>query len=363
MKWLTFALITLLFGGFSPLVVPEKAAEAPYTLEGYVLDGEEPLVGASILIKGTAIGTVTDAKGYFALKTDSLCTTVEVTYTGYDPLVVEGACANTVHRFQLEAGIALDEVVVVAYKAPMVEMDMVTSGATISESRIKSLPTRSVSALKGTTAGMSAAASEKSDVSRAIAMTQELPNAGQLTAGEINDFGKWELWEDIAKEDLQAHRSTWHQYADHRYSLQLTNREGIPLVNATVELMDNQGNVLWKARTDVAGRAELWAHYFAETEKVEKSLTISGAYKGQTFKVPQVKPFQQGINFHVLDASCEQRQLVDVAFVVDATGSMGDEIQYLQSEMMDVIERVQDSLFEADLQWGAFFIRMKEIHI
>ena len=32
--------------------------------------------------------------------------------------------------------------------------------------------------------------------------------------------------------------------------------------------------------------------------------------------------------------------LIEIAFVVDATGSMSDEIQYLQAELADVVDRV-----------------------
>jgi hypothetical protein len=31
---------------------------------------------------------------------------------------------------------------------------------------------------------------------------KDLPKAGQLTAGEINDFSKWEYWKDIAAPSL-----------------------------------------------------------------------------------------------------------------------------------------------------------------
>ncbi len=30
-----------------------------------------------------------------------------------------------------------------------------------------------------------------------------------LTAGEINDFGKWELWNDLSKGELAYYQKTW----------------------------------------------------------------------------------------------------------------------------------------------------------
>ncbi|PSR11550.1 MAG: VWA domain-containing protein [Bacteroidetes bacterium] len=184
-----------------------------------------------------------------------------------------------------------------------------------------------------------------------------LPSAGQLTTGEINDFSKWDRWADINQEDLGQYRSTWQQYADHRYTLQLTTPTGGAVVNAAVELKDGQGNVLWNARTDAQGRAELWAHYFQDVATPANGLVISGSYQGTTFAVKTAKPFSQGINFHTLATPCRDQAVIDMAFVVDATGSMGDEIQYLQAELLDVIRRVQDSLPTADLHMGSVFYR------
>ena len=56
-----------------------------------------------------------------------------------------------------------------------------------------------------------------------------------LTAGEINDFGKWELWNDLTKGELAYYQKTWKTSLRGRYCVQLVNREKIPLVDARVE--------------------------------------------------------------------------------------------------------------------------------
>ena len=43
-------------------------------------------------------------------------------------------------------------------------------------------------------------------------------------------------------------------------------------------------------------------------------------------------PFSQGINHIQLNRSCAASNKVEIAFVVDATGSMGDEIEYLMND-------------------------------
>jgi hypothetical protein len=58
---------------------------------------------------------------------------------------------------------------------------------------------------------------------------KDLPKAGQLTAGEINDFSKWEYWKDIAAPSLiNTKRPKF--YPDRRISVQLTNRNKKPVI-------------------------------------------------------------------------------------------------------------------------------------
>jgi hypothetical protein len=78
-------------------VVPERIEQVPatnkhqapssggITLKGRVTDSdEEPLIGVSILIKGTRSGTVTDIDGLFSLKVpDNGPVTLEFSYTGF----------------------------------------------------------------------------------------------------------------------------------------------------------------------------------------------------------------------------------------------------------------------------------------
>ena len=60
-------------------------AQAQSTITGTVLDtdGNEPLIGASILVVGSTTGTITDIDGNFTLETESNDGTLEISYTGF----------------------------------------------------------------------------------------------------------------------------------------------------------------------------------------------------------------------------------------------------------------------------------------
>lgn len=91
----------------------------PGELRGKVIDDNgEPLIGANIVIPGTATGTVTDFNGDFVLKCQAGLSQVSVSYTGYSSTQVTGNLCGQVIQVILSGSEAmLQEVVVVGYAA------------------------------------------------------------------------------------------------------------------------------------------------------------------------------------------------------------------------------------------------------
>ena len=105
MKKFSFLLFSLYF--FS------NALFAQYTFEGKVIDeiGEE-LIGASVSIKGTTTGTVTDIYGRFWLTTSDTLINLLVEYTGYASQELEKVSYRQPIKVVMVAGLQLEEVVV-----------------------------------------------------------------------------------------------------------------------------------------------------------------------------------------------------------------------------------------------------------
>ncbi|MEM8583868.1 MAG: TonB-dependent receptor [Bacteroidota bacterium] len=84
------------FAAFCPLA-------AQVTLTGQVLDANtsEELIGASILIKGTSRGTITDIDGTFSLRADGLPVVLQVSYTGYETQELEVQSTDDDLNFRL----------------------------------------------------------------------------------------------------------------------------------------------------------------------------------------------------------------------------------------------------------------------
>jgi hypothetical protein len=100
---------------------------------------------------------------------------------------------------------------------------------------------------------------------------------------------------------------------------------------------------VWQARTDHAGHAQLFVnfdplaeHASAAPYRVEVKAGDDSASKDDV-AIDAAHP----IELSLAHANTPAHSL-DLMFVVDTTGSMGDELQYLQSELDDVIKKVRD---------------------
>ncbi len=196
----------------------------------------------------------------------------------------------------------------------------------------------------------------KKEMLEAKAVREQLPKARQLTAGEVNDFSKWDLWTDISQEDLAEHAERWSMLPEKRYAVQVVTEEGAPLTNTPVELQSKSGRVLWQAKTDNTGKAELWDKMFDKSDTDAHKIVVK--HQSKSYELKDVSIFQEGINTIQVPVACKAaKSQVDIAFVVDATGSMGDEISYLKAELNDVIGRVKDEMPDTRVNLGSVFYR------
>lgn len=180
--------------------------------------------------------------------------------------------------------------------------------------------------------------------------------AGQLTAGEINDFQKWNMWEDIAAHELEVYQKLWHIAPGKRYTVLVQNATGNAVIDALAELIDKNGNTIWKSRTDNTGKAELWGSMDTQIQQqTPDHILIS--YNKESKKIKRIVPTEMGVNQVKLSAECDVAENIELLFTVDATGSMGDEIEYLQAELVDVIEKIKSTHPELKVKLGSVFYR------
>ena len=137
----------------SLLLLPLCSIFAQRTISGVVSDEKsESLVGASVLVKGTQNGTVTDLNGRFSLSVPENATLV-VSFTGFTTKEIAVGTQSTI-SVTLEEGVGLNEVVVVGYGTQQ-KRNITGTVGTVKGEDIAALPVQSFDqALQGRVAGV-----------------------------------------------------------------------------------------------------------------------------------------------------------------------------------------------------------------
>lgn len=178
--------------------------------------------------------------------------------------------------------------------------------------------------------------------------------AGVITAGEWNDLSNWTFWENLLnKQDYSQMPSYWDFYTNNRLSFLILNN-GTPTVNAKVELLRND-LVVWAARTDNRGYAELWVGIFQKEESIDLSnftLTINDEIQDHELVL-----IENGVNEININSNSDNLKRVEISFIVDATGSMGDELEFLKADLKSVIDSVKNDDSNLDIYTSTVFYR------
>ncbi|HEX5552693.1 MAG TPA: SusC/RagA family TonB-linked outer membrane protein, partial [Chitinophagaceae bacterium] len=136
------------------VIAPEPAAIAVQKISGTVTDSSgSPLIGVTIKIKGTSMGTVTDAQGNFAMEVPDSAV-LEISYIGFQTKEIAVNGKTTFHIILSSSATSLNQVVVIGYGTQK-KRDLTGSIAVISGDEVAKMPNSNpVASLQGKVAGL-----------------------------------------------------------------------------------------------------------------------------------------------------------------------------------------------------------------
>lgn len=158
--------------------------------------------------------------------------------------------------------------------------------------------------------------------------------AGTLTAGEWVDNDHYTFWQILYQKDesgWETYRKLWDRSYSSRIFVTVTAK-GKPVENDTVTLVNGKGRTLWTAKTDNEGKAYLFC---SPSELADGDLTVKSVLGSEA----KVDPENNTAAFNYEEGSVNNRKSLDLSLIVDTTGSMSDELRYLQKELESVINR------------------------
>ncbi len=149
MRKLTFLLACLFLIGVGLVNAQSKS------VSGKVISAEDgqPVIGATVIVKGTTDGTITDADGVFKISLQGTTKTLVISYVGMKTIEVEAANNMSV-KLESDA-LVIDEVVVTAMGIKRSEKSLGYAATTVSSEEIKNARNTNVTnSLSGKVAGL-----------------------------------------------------------------------------------------------------------------------------------------------------------------------------------------------------------------
>lgn len=177
--------------------------------------------------------------------------------------------------------------------------------------------------------------------------------AGLITAGAFNDNDNYDFFKTLFDQGENAGKfntftgaESWGFDSFKRIAVTVKNGDA-SVSGARVRAEDNNGNVVFEAVTDSNGIAYLFTHENSGIIKVSAAeYTAESTFSNESRNITVS-----------LDGSNEKKNIIDIMFVVDITGSMGDELEFLQTEIDDVISRVVEKHNGAVINLALLFYR------
>ena len=166
------------------------------------------------------------------------------------------------------------------------------------------------------------------------------PARETVTAGMVDDnadFGEY-----LAYRQRHAGLPVRERDISERYLLEVTDASGHPVHDAEVAVQRAgvAQPVMW-ARTDTAGRVWLHPRAFLSPSWVSERVLGVAVRKGAMQSRALLRRGQaQAVQVRLADDAASARPRLDLVFLVDATGSMGDEIAKLKASMHAVAQQI-----------------------
>lgn len=178
--------------------------------------------------------------------------------------------------------------------------------------------------------------------------------SGLITAGEWNDLNNWTFWKNLFnKQEYTKMPEYWKMYTNNRIAV-LVENNGTIVTNAEVTLLRNQTKIS-SVKTDNLGYAEFFVGAFQKEELIDLnafSLKVNEIDVSQNLVL-----FENGVNKLNINTNSNNTNDIEISFVVDATGSMGDELTFLKADLQSVIESVANENIALDIATSTVFYR------
>ncbi len=179
---------------------------------------------------------------------------------------------------------------------------------------------------------------------------------GQITAGEWNDLDSWSFWLGlIDKDDYVQSNSIWSFYTKNRLAFDVVD-SNLNSVNGALLALYKDDVFIAESKTDNFGKTNLFINLYEESDVISDFSSYTVKLNSNTI-TQSIVPYSEGINQIMTQPANNLDDKIEISFIVDATGSMSDELEFLKSDLQDVISTVQNDNQTVSIYTSAVFYR------
>ena len=204
---------------------------------------------------------------------------------------------------------------------------------------------------------MAEAVAESSSLDDPEPSAEESKSAAFLSAGEIDDNQRWD--------DYLRYRSEYvgppiHEVdVSERYTITVLDSHNRPVPNAKVRVSAG-GTSIFEGRTYANGQTLFFPLAFPEAEGAETFL-----FEVEKDGVSHRLDVERHLEYEwIVRLDLDEPQIdgvpLDVLFLLDATGSMTDEINQIKTTLLSISARISDLPSRPDLRFGMVTYRDRE---
>jgi len=186
-------------------------------------------------------------------------------------------------------------------------------------------------------------------------VTQVVQVVSRLTAATVSDVDRRANYLDYLSR---------HPYEGSQLAIDLSRRVRFRVVDGQDRPVHDAVVTVVSGGVQVAGRthADGWWDYFpgVVAPQASGSATVFISHQGTTSQATVPIPGQgdgRDIVIRLPQAVAAGPAALDLAFLIDVTGSMGDELRYVNEEVVGIVARVQASLPQVQVRVAATFYR------
>jgi len=181
-----------------------------------------------------------------------------------------------------------------------------------------------------------------------------------LKAGEIDDNAEWDDYLLYRRESLESFEQLVNDVdVTGRQIITVTDTQGLPILGATVSVFSDD-TLISKTQTYANGQT-LYLPY-ARPDNLRSGNTIITIKKdgiSSTIDMSLVRMAGPNWEFGLDMQPSRDTVKLDVVFLLDATGSMSDEIAQLQDNILSISQQIDD-MGDVDVRYGLVHYRDRE---